>query len=68
MLDEARAVSDRKKREVLYHKIVDQELVDNPMIFHVNANYVRLHKKGLEGFEPSPQEYIEQFHTARWTS
>ncbi len=66
MLDGARAESDPKKREALYHKIVDLELVDNPMIFHVNANYVRLHKNGLEGFESAPQEYIELFHTAQW--
>jgi len=67
-LDGAREESDPKKREKLYHKIVDQELVDSPMIFHVNPNFVRLHKKGLQGFEPSPQEYIEIFHKARWTS
>jgi len=66
MLDDARAELDPKKREALYHKIVDRDLEDCPKIYHVNVNYVRLHKKGLAGFNPSPQEYIELFTNVRW--
>ncbi len=66
MLDDARAESDPKKREGLYHKVVDRVLGDCPKIYHVHVNYVRLHKKGLTGFQPSPQEFIELFGTARW--
>lgn len=66
MLDDARAELDPKKREVLYHRIVDRDLEDCPKIYHVNVNYVRLHKKGLAGFSPSPQEYIELFTNVRW--
>ncbi len=36
------------------------------MIYHCNVNYVRMHKKGLVGYEPSPQEYIELFKNMRW--
>ena len=36
------------------------------MIYHLNANYTRMHKKELEGFNPSPQEYIEMMDTIRW--
>jgi peptide/nickel transport system substrate-binding protein len=66
LLDEARAEMDPEKREQLYHKIVDLTLEDSPKIYHCNVNYVRLHKPGLEGFSPSPQEYIEIFRDARW--
>ncbi|MFB3819640.1 MAG: ABC transporter substrate-binding protein [Candidatus Methylomirabilales bacterium] len=66
MLDDARAESDSKKREELYHRIVDRTLEDAPKIYHVHVNYVRLHRKGLVGFNPSPQEYIELFTTTRW--
>ncbi|MCL4553778.1 MAG: ABC transporter substrate-binding protein, partial [Actinobacteria bacterium] len=65
-LDDARAESDPKKREPLYHNVVDRVLEDCPKIYHVHVNYVRLHKKGLVGFEPSPQEYIELFKNVRW--
>lgn len=66
MLDDARGELDPKKREALYHRIVDRDLEDCPKIYHVNVNYVRLHKKGLVGFSPSPQEYIEGFTNVRW--
>lgn len=66
MLDQARAESDPKKREALYHQVVDRALEDVPMIYHVNVNYVRMYKKGLAGYEPSPQEYVELFKNARW--
>ena len=66
MLDDARAESDPKKREVLYHKIVDLTLEDCPKIYHVNVNLVRFYKKGLEGFEPAPQEDRELFVNTRW--
>jgi peptide/nickel transport system substrate-binding protein len=66
MLDDARAELDPKKREALYHRIVDRDLEDCPKVYHVNVNYVRLHKKGLAGFSPSPQEYIELFTNVRW--
>ena len=65
-LDDARAELDPKKREPLYHRVVDRILEDCPKIYHVHVNYVRLHKKGLTGFTPSPQEYIELFTTAGW--
>lgn len=68
MLDEARAESEPKKREALYHQVVDRALEDCPMIYLVNVNYVRLYKKGLEGYEPSPQEYIQVFTNARWAT
>ena len=66
MLDDARAEADPKKREPIYHKIVDRALDECPKIYHVNVNYVRLHKKGLVGFKPTPQEYIELFTDVRW--
>jgi peptide/nickel transport system substrate-binding protein len=66
LLDGARVESDAKKREALYHKVVDLTLEDCPKIYHVNVNMVRFYKKGLSGFEPAPQEYIELFGNARW--
>jgi len=66
LLDDARAELDPKKREVLYHKIVDLTLEDCPKIYHVNVNLVRFYKKGLEGFEPAPQEDRELFMNTRW--
>jgi hypothetical protein len=49
-----------------YHDVVDMTLDDCSMIYHLNANYTRMHKKGLEGFNSSPQEYIEMMDTIRW--
>lgn len=66
MLDAARAEADPKKREGMYHQIVDRGIEDCPMIYHCNVNYVRMHKKGLVGYDPSPQEYIEIFKDLRW--
>jgi len=66
LLDGARAESDAKKREALYHKVVDLTLEDCPKVYHVNVNLVRFYKKGLSGFEPAPQEYIELFGNAQW--
>lgn len=65
-LDKAREVTDSKEREKLYYKVVDQTLEDFREIFHVNVNYVRLWKKGLVGFKPSPQEYVELFSSVKW--
>ncbi|MHB1004734.1 MAG: ABC transporter substrate-binding protein [Chloroflexota bacterium] len=65
-LDDARAEADPKKREPMYFSIVDRVLEDCPKIYHCHVNYVRLFKKGITGFEPSPQEYIEKFGNVRW--
>lgn len=66
MLDDARGEDDPAKREPLYQAVVARDLEDSPYIYHLNVNYVRLYKKGLAGFEPSPQEYIERFGETRW--
>jgi peptide/nickel transport system substrate-binding protein len=66
LTDEARAESDSKKREALYYRAVDLALEDCPLIFHVNVNYVRLYKKGLVGYEPGPQDYVELFRDVHW--
>lgn len=66
LLDTAMATTDQAKRAALYHQVVDTTLEDCSMIYHLNANYVRMHKKELEGFSPSPQEYIENMDTIRW--
>lgn len=66
MLDAARAETDPVKREMLYHRIVDRALDDCPKIYHLHVNYVRLHKKGLAGFTPAPQEGTELFDGVRW--
>jgi peptide/nickel transport system substrate-binding protein len=68
LLDDARAETDPAKREPLYHQVVDRVLEDCPKIYHVNVNYVRLHKPGLVGFEPTPQEYVELFRSVQWQS
>jgi hypothetical protein len=50
----------------LYYKVVDQTLEDCREIFHINVNYVRLWQKGLVGFKPSLQEYVELFSSVKW--
>ncbi len=65
-LDKAMATTEPVAREKLYHEVVDMTLDDCSMIYHLNANYTRMHKKELEGFNPSPQEYIEMMDTIRW--
>lgn len=66
MLDDARGEVDPRQREGLYHRVVDRVLEDCPKIFHVNVNHVRLSKKGLAGYDPSPQEGNARFVNARW--
>ena len=66
LLDKARLEIDPKTREPIYHQIVDIAMEDSHQIFHVNVNLVRLHKKGLQGFQPSPQEYVESFLKLNW--
>jgi peptide/nickel transport system substrate-binding protein len=66
MLDDARGEVDPAKRVPIYHQVVDRVLEDCNKIYHVHVNYVRLHKKGLAGFEPAPQETTEIFENARW--
>jgi peptide/nickel transport system substrate-binding protein len=65
-LDTAMATTEPAAREKLYHEVVDMTLDDCSMIYHLNANYTRMHKKELEGFNSSPQEYIEMMDTIRW--
>ena len=65
-LDKAMATTDPAGRAKLYHEVVDMTLDDCSMIYHLNANYTRMHNKKLEGFNPSPQEYIEMMDTIRW--
>jgi peptide/nickel transport system substrate-binding protein len=67
-LESAMATSDPAARAKLYHQVVDMTLEDCSLIYHLNANYVRMHKKNLSGFAPAPQEYIEMMDTIRWTS
>ena len=67
LLDTARATTDPAEREPLYHQIVDLELEECPIIYHCNANYVRVHNKAITGFEPSPQEYVERLDTVKWS-
>lgn len=66
MLDDARAENDPTKRDALYKQTVDLCLEDCAKIYHVHVNYVRLHKKGVIGFQPSPQEYVELFRDVQW--
>jgi len=65
-LDKAREITDDNEREKLYYRVVDQTLEDSRQIFHVNVNYTRLWKKGLVGYKPSPQEYVELFSSVKW--
>ena len=66
LLDKSRMEIDPKIREPLYHQIADVAVEDAHQIFHVNVNCVRLHKKGLQGFEPSPQMGMEMFGKVSW--
>ncbi len=66
LLDGARTTTDPAAREKLYHQTVDLTLEEAPIVYHLNANYVRMHRKGIEGYRPSPQEYIERMDTVRW--
>ena len=66
LLENAMATTNPAARAGYYHKVVDQTLEDCSLIYHVNANFTRMHTKELEGFEPAPQEYIERMDEIRW--
>jgi peptide/nickel transport system substrate-binding protein len=66
LVDDARAETDPKKRELLYHQVVDMTLEECPTIYHVNVTNIQLHTNKLTGFKPTPQEYIEKFDTVHW--
>lgn len=65
-VDDARASSNPKQRETLYHKIVDHSLdiADRLYLVHVKQN--RLYRRGLTGYEPSPMDYLVLFDTVKW--
>ncbi len=67
LLDGARQELDPGKREAIYHQIVDMTLEECPIIYHVNSNLIRVYNKGLAGFNPSPQEYVEAMDTVYWS-
>jgi peptide/nickel transport system substrate-binding protein len=67
LLDGARAELDQKKREQMYHQIVDRTLDECPLIYHCNTNNIQVFNKKLIGFVPTPMEYIEKLDTVSWT-
>lgn len=66
LLDGARSELDQKKREGMYHQIVDMTLEECPLIYHCNTNNIRVFNKKLTGFSPAPQEYVEKLDTVVW--
>jgi peptide/nickel transport system substrate-binding protein len=66
-LDGARGEAEVKKREGMYHQIVDLTLDDCPLIYHVNVTNIQLHSAKLTGFTPTPQEYVERLSTVSWS-
>jgi peptide/nickel transport system substrate-binding protein len=67
LLDGARSELDQKKREAMYHQIVDLTLEECPLIYHLNSNNIQVYSKKLTGFTPTPQEYVEKLDTISWT-
>jgi peptide/nickel transport system substrate-binding protein len=67
LLDGARSESDQKKREAMYHGIVDLTLEECPTIYHLNANYIQVYNRRLAGYSATPQEYIQLHHNTHWT-
>lgn len=67
LLDNARGSNDEKERIGLYGKITDIALEDQPLVIHCNPNLLRAYRKGLNGFEPSPQSNTEWFKDAYWS-
>jgi peptide/nickel transport system substrate-binding protein len=68
LLDGARSEIDAKKRETMYHNIVDMTLEECPLVYHCNANYIQVYNKRLSGFNPTPQEYMQLHDKTAWTS
>jgi ABC-type transport system substrate-binding protein len=68
LLDGARSEIDAKKRETMYHNIVDMTLEECPLVYHCNANYIQVYNKRLSGFNPTPQEYMQLHDETAWTS
>lgn len=66
MLDRARVETSPTLREVLYQKVVDVVQEECPYIYLVHVNLVRLHRKGLVGYQPGPQEFVVLFDRTRW--
>jgi peptide/nickel transport system substrate-binding protein len=67
LLDGARAETDVAKRTELYGQITDITLEEAPMIYHCNVNFVRIHRAGLTGFTPAPQEFVEMVDEVSWS-
>lgn len=67
LLDGARVELDPRKRETMYHQIVDLTLEECPIIYHLNSNNIQVYNKRLSGFTPTPQEYLEKLDTVYWT-
>ena len=67
LLDGARAETDVAKRTELYGQITDVALEEVPMIYHCNVNFVRIHRAGLTGFTPAPQEFVEMVDEVSWS-
>jgi peptide/nickel transport system substrate-binding protein len=67
LLDSARSELDQKKREALYHRIVDKSLDECPLIYHCNTNNIQVFNKKLMGFAPTPMEYVEKLDTVSWS-
>jgi peptide/nickel transport system substrate-binding protein len=67
MLDRARTIKSPTLRDALYIRTVDAVLEYCPYIYLVHTNLVRLHRRGLVGYVPSPQEFTLPFERVRWT-
>ena len=67
LLDGARELLDPAEREPLYHRITARTVEECPTIYHCNANYVQIFRKGLSGFQPTPQEYVQRHDATMWS-
>jgi peptide/nickel transport system substrate-binding protein len=58
LLDRARATTDRKEREDLYHQVAAQYIKDRPLLFLFHMTWLYALRNDVDGFSPVPDGLI----------
>lgn len=66
LLNDARSEADEDRRAEMYRRVVEIIHEDVPYIYTAHTNLVRVWRKGLTGYEPSPQETHFYLEEASW--
>lgn len=66
LLDGARIEQESARRAEMYRRIIELALEEVPYVYTAHSNLVRVWRKGLAGYEPSPQDIDFRLETAYW--